>query len=736
MFFSATLAASACTDDAATPLDCIACRALGEPCVYSINCPEGAICNDPVDDLFESTAPELVCVRVACVLDGHCTAPKTCGVDGVCHAAVCESNDACSDGLVCVAGACAAPPPTSRAARCAVMTPNQTIGAGATLTLSAIVFDADGHVLPHVPLEWRSPNDDVVTTDGGAATARGAGSILLRASLRDAPSITCDGPRLRVLAPVAEGRARVVVLEEGSGAAVEGAAITFVATGSRSASTDARGVAEVPLDGALASVTVVKPGHHTISVLSPGTRDLVITTSRDEDVTRAAGLRGRIAMPPSRGDLDMAVVYGARSPELLDYHVVPGADLVPTEIDAPELGLDRAERVLPGNVVLGLGTKRFTADEAHCRGDTVVPEGYAGCFVTRVREGRNAAWVMGGRFKMSSVVALISRGFSPEVSGRLSSKDRARLTMFLASLRQEVWYGALPYFEAEAHPKVRREGRRAVDCTAPANARTLDCAADIDRYRRAELELVGAPTIRTRLAVPELPQLPDGRCTRGLVAADYARLPGRGLVQVGLSTGEDDPETPACTVAPSELAYGVTSWSLGAGELGHIAAPLHSGMEGSHRVLVLAAIDTSDEETRPRDLSLVLETVDALGEELDLTARRFLGHPEGTLDRSAATFTLVRTSSATGTRLVLESPVGTWIVHAPASMATIALPDVAAARAVLTESTSGVVQSYALDAPYTDAWRLDAGPSIERSIEALRAIATTECFRPGPCTVD
>jgi hypothetical protein len=212
-------------------------------------------------------------------------------------------------------------------------------------------------------------------------------------------------------------------------------------------------------------------------------------------------------------------------------------------------------------------------------------------------------------------------------------------------------------------------------------------------------------------------------------------LPGRGLVQIGLSTGEAASASTRC-VAEAETSFGPQAPALRPGELGHVSTPLFAGMEGSARVLVLAAIDTSDEETRPRDLSLVVEPITALGRAYDVSARRFLAYPEGKLDRGAATFELTRTSSATGTRLVVESPRGTWIVHAPAPMTTIALPDVAAARRILAESTSGVVQSFELTGTFADHWRLDAGPTVERTIGRLRAVATTQCFRPGPCTVE
>jgi hypothetical protein len=69
-------------------------------------------------------------------------------------------------------------------------------------------------------------------------------------------------------------------------------------------------------------------------------------------------------------------------------------------------------------------------------------------------------------------------------------------------------------------------------------------------------------------------------------------------------------------------------------------------------------------------------------------------------------------------------------------MTTLRLPDVAVPRAVLADAQIGALQAFELDSAYSDLWSLGSSARVDRTIEHLRAIATTECSATAPCLLD
>ena len=61
----------------------------GAPCCLSVNCHDGSICNDPVEDFFDPTKPRDVCIHVVCDSDAACKAPKRCALGSICELIPC-----------------------------------------------------------------------------------------------------------------------------------------------------------------------------------------------------------------------------------------------------------------------------------------------------------------------------------------------------------------------------------------------------------------------------------------------------------------------------------------------------------------------------------------------------------------------------------------------------------------------------------------------------------------------
>ena len=192
---------------------CVSCRADGEECIFSINCQPGSICNDPLDPHFDPSSPAGRCVRVTCVDDRGCQAPKRCGLDGVCREPPCQSDADCADSALCIAGRCdAAPRPA--VASCRVVLPRPVLGVGATEHAAIVAFDAAGAVVAKKPGELRSSTPTVAEAGPlSAVIGRAPGGVQIGATVDGVP---CAGAPLLIAA----NRPSVVVFEAETGAPI------------------------------------------------------------------------------------------------------------------------------------------------------------------------------------------------------------------------------------------------------------------------------------------------------------------------------------------------------------------------------------------------------------------------------------------------------------------------------------------------------------------------------------
>ncbi len=706
------------SDDLFDP-DCSGCRGEGESCVFPINCQGGTVCNNERYEYYDPEQSNDVCVTYVCRTDDDCILDRICTLENLCREPVCQTDADC-DGAACLGGVCGDAPNASAAVRCVIVSPHPTLAVGDSTTLEAIALDASGRVLPRAAFDWSSAASAVATIDGATVTGVGAGAAPISASVRDAPNVRCSGRRAQVfepLAPFGEG-ARVVVVDAVDGAPVEDAEVTLFTDTSLVLRTDARGHVATSSTSTITAVTVTKPGRRSVSILEPGTNDLFVTLPAAPDVTRAGGIRGGVdtSANPTVGDLDALVVYHARSPDLFEYRALPAVDIVPTRIDIEGLDFDET-LALPGNMVLAFGSREFTRDERRCVGTN--PDGL-GCFATRAPFGMGAAWVMGGRYKLSTITGLQDRlrGFEPEP---YDAAARAELVRAFVGLTTGGWFGALPFVEVEDAPRVPIG--EDVDCSDPAQA--IRCRGDFNTYTPATIALDQRARLQSVIRAPPQPARPDGGCDDTLVVSLYSALPGRGLVLTGFGSAEDlDAD---CIVEGTPYAFSLWSDPIPAGTIPLTTTPQHSGLEGSPQRAVLVAVDRGG-DAAPLDLAIVSAPVDRVEGAMDLSAQAFLSYPEATIDRAGGTATVVD-GDGTGLRFTFDGVDGGWIVFAPRDVGAVMLPD----SDVVRDAAVVTVQAFTNGA-YAEAWDLGSPTRYGRTQPV--AVTTAQCTAAGACRLD
>jgi hypothetical protein len=688
----------------------------GECCQYSINCQPGSICNDRSEDLYDPAKATQLCIRVVCASDAECAAPKRCTLASICEELPCRSDRECEASTLCLAGRCSSPPSPASITACAIATPQQTIGPGEQVELTAVAFDGGGQALGGVSFDWTSDDPSIASvatsTAFGIATSTATGGMRagvahLTATVRANPAVTCAGLSISTFLPVPgpvlvtiPGGVRVVVVDEASGAPIEGASVVLVDDGGGRTQifTDARGVATLDDFSAIASVTVVKDGFDVVSVLSPGTKDLLIPVPLPEVVSRSSGYRGTVDISSTRhADIQLGFAGRPIPASILDLSstAVLG-DRVDVTIDAPELGFNDQRFSTPGGYVGGLGKKSFTADRATPTGDKCANDSdlnHVGCAVVRMPQNPSAAWALAGQLKLSQVTqraSMFPGMILPTPVAGFPLEHFVVLSWFEQSWNHAVspwlWIGPNVY-------------------------RALDLAADV---RPASLSVVD---------VPRLPSTSAGGCADSMLLIASASLPGRGLVPLGVSSGVDQlrAERPDCIVGGAQKPFGDNAEALANGTLPLSMAPLHGGLEGSRLVLLLLAYDSKS--TPDPALSVIVTRRRVLAEHEHLSDVPFAPYPTGTLARSTARAEPIGSAGSTFTRLEIPGRDRRWLVYAPGDRTSFTLPDEPSARSLLAGATGAHVQTVRASASYADLWRLGSGRTLVRIAEVLTAFA-------------
>lgn len=750
----ATLLASGCSSSGSSSQPCgdpnaQGTRIDGQCCTYSANCAVGSICNDPSQDLYDPSKPAVtidgkkypVCVKVTCSSSADCESGKSCSLEGVCTSPVCQADAECQ-GTRCISGSCQAAPAASTVMSCEVVTPPQSTVEKQTIDLVAIGKDASGKAVPAIAFDWSSSNPGAMSVSGAIGTAgseRGAAMITAKVS---GTSVACSGGVAVTNFPqLAPGMSRVILVASGSGLPLSGAQITIQAGGVTTTTSAVDGSITLPTGAAIDAVTVTKAGMNSVTVLAPGTRDLLIPVPEISDPTRSAGFRGVLDLSKTRmADIQAGVAAAAIPNNFLDTDLVKLlGDMVPTTIDAPELGLNMKQIPLPGGVLLGLGAKHFTADTdqagggVRCEGTSPSAQ-QLGCFLTRAQPGANALWAIGGQVQLATVLPLAKQLSGVlGMSGGIGSLPIGQLLTAALPLVRGLNHAVIPAIDAQALPTVPSSGQ--VDCSNPAQPDYgSKCRGDYAKFQQVTLAADAKVSVFSAVQVPALPQLPGGgKCASTTLVVSAALLQGRGIVPLGIGAGLDtlNGEAPDCVVDGAPMPFGDNSMTLKNGQVPLSAVPPHGGIEGSHLALAAVAIDPASITSASFQATAIVKHLDRLGNVEDFGPATYLPFPTGTLSRTTGTLSMAGPlTGATTTRLTFENDGQRWIVYAPASMSTVTLPNLPGPRSVMNAASNTVIEGIQIggaDGKYVDLWTAGSGKTLDRFVENVSAFVVQPC---------
>lgn len=737
------LAGTSCkgTNPAEFDVTCESCRNDGQTCDVSYNCQAGSICNSSDEELFDPAKTDRTCIKVVCNTNADCEGTKTCSLEKICNNPVCQVDGDCSPGTRCIAGACNPAPSVDNVTTCEIATRNGSIRQGTSLTLVAVAKNANGAVLPTIPFTWMSDKANVVSVDANGVATGGSeqGRALITAQVKDKASVNCAGLELTNFPQVPMADLRVVIIEDDTGSPIQGADITAVSgANTNNAQTDGNGAALVVGGGQPNSITIIKAGYQYVSVLSPGTNDILVPLPRVPDETKAGGFRGSVDISATKSaDIKLGIAGPSLPSNLLDFGLEALiGDPVKTVINAPELSLNNEEVDLPGGVMLGLGNKMFTNDMggARCQGDEPGPN-ELGCYVARAPKGKGAAWVLAGQLKLSEVTPIATQ-LSGALGGGGGDLPIGDILTAVLPLLRSLNHGINASVETEEFAKVPTDAAMPVDCTVPSNASNGDkCRGDFAKYTKIDLAASQKLGVLSTVSVPNQPVLKPGNaaCAGASVLVAAAILPGRGVLPLGLSAGVDvlDKEAPDCKVGGVKHPFGENSADLHDGQMPLTMAPPHSGIEGSKIALLVLALDPNS-ISGALQLNAVVSRVDSVGEQQNLGALSYLAYPAGAYSKAARTFTFTQQpTGATATRFEIQRGNETWLVYAPVG-ASVTLPNTMTTNDVLDNAGSAYVQAVKISGAYTDLWNFGSGKTLDNFVNNLDAFVVQQClYDPG-----
>lgn len=701
------------TDSGNDPFDplCESCRDDGQTCELSFNCHPGSICNTPDEDFYDPNQPEGVCIRVICDDDTDCLAPKVCTERKICESPVCQDDDQCPENTVCKGGACTDIELAGAASSCIILTRSQPLATGTAILLEALVLDANGEALRGPVLDWSSSDAAIVRISGDAAIGdMNEGAAQISATVRDNATVQCSGLTLRNYLAVPANNIRIFALAENDLSAISGADVYFGDSSAPVGVTGADGVmlTTVPLPTPN-SVTVIKNGFHAVTVfVDDPTDQLLILSPRAPDRTVAGGIRGVVdisSLPDE--DLPMGVGGTARDMNVLGHGVLPSEpDIIPTLINAPELSLNNELVEMPGNYLVGLGNRQFTADETHCQG--VVPGvGELGCYLLRAPAGPTTPYIFAGSLRLSQVTAIAN-----ELSGALGQGPASyRLLLSVISpIIPFLNHGARPYVQVTEVP-VGPEG-----------------VPDYANYRREDMRARYPQNIFSRVTSPTFPTH-NGMCPEAAELTVFSIAHGRGLIPLGVRVAKDvvETESPNCRPGPIARPFGDTSPNTVEGEIPISVAPRHSGLEGGRLLLALSAIDIEVDAAGERRQSTLYKHVESLNAS-DAINTAFLPFPVASISRQSSSVSLTNPPSAmiTGTRITIERGDEKWIVHTALPSGSVHLPGIMPLNMLLLASDRALVQTYSADATYQELFSLGSGKTFVDLVENVRAVSGQE----------
>ena len=400
--------------------DCHACCidddcAATEICNESYECEEvctpkdadcsrdrGACCEGLACSLFTST-----CIDV-CTADGDCATMHAdvdfatdlqCQGNGTCDFQHCSNDGNCRPGTVCYNGDCVTPADCAQIASCRVVPGSVVTQDGTSVTLSATALLTSGALAPGATFSWGSSDDTIAAVTGGVIVGGvTTGTATVTATVAGCAT-TCDASVLNYGAVA--GGARVVAINELTGAPLAGIAVDIEGVGSEV--TDADGVANfagADLTATPANVTLSGAGVGYVSFMAADSNDIIAHLGLQIDTSKSGGFVGKfdfskiICEPGNPCEVKLGFT-GASIPGNLFNLSIDSliGEMIMTHI---ELGGTSEDIGLPGGLVLGLNDTWFRED-----------------YQATGTEGTRVAWGLGGKLNLADLIELLG----PVISG-------------------------------------------------------------------------------------------------------------------------------------------------------------------------------------------------------------------------------------------------------------------------------------------------------------------------------
>ncbi len=718
----------------------------GEGCVATDDCLPDSICNTPDHPLHDPAQRAGVCIQVLCRGDADCASGQVCTAERVCRARTCQAESDCPAGELCSAGVCAAPPPVDR---CDVIGRPVFVREGTRVALEARVRDASGRVIGGAPLTWSSSAPARAGVEGGEVVGgREAGvadvTAVVTATLR-----ACTGSvRVENVAPSQPGEVRVRVVDAHAGGPIDDARVVVFAGGVQHESrTDATGLSLIAgVADPLTSVTVLASEREYVSVLAPGTRDLLVPLERAPDPSQVGGFRGSVALPATAlGQLGIGAVGPALPGDLSRFSLAAfTGQNVPTLIDAPQLGIQETAD-LPGNMMLSLGNQRFTVDvmgsDLRCQGSNP-PADDLGCYVVAAPEGPGLGWAIARRAPLAEVSSIAGR-----LASAMGASDSPTAAMLaLLPLFRAGSHGVAADLTTTAAPRVdAATGQPSALCSSPATRMSdARCRPDYAAFSEVRIAAEAAFTAHAAVSLPRLPRGPAGHHASGALVFAAAATGRRGLVPLGLGGGADVAamgEAADGVVAGVDAPFGPHSEALPDGVVPLSVAPPHSGLEGSPLALVAVAFDEarSPDDNVGRRFSGLVEPIVRVAPALGFGGREFLGYATGVLDRDRAELRDAAAPAGSVLRIEIVRGRRAWRIYTATPSAVVELPGVLEARIDLLSGAGTpdvTLHALRLRAPagggsaYGELFTMGSGANLDR------IGAVTEAFSMQVCDAD
>lgn len=633
-------------------------------------CPDQQVsCLDAFGQPDNSLCPEAtLCTEGCCVPQFRCTEDAQCAAragedencpypgidclcdldDGECYTRICDSDALCGDGLVCLGGTCVAPPQTSGLQARVLWAPS-ALTSGEEATAVVVGYDPNN---PEVSLPCAAdtctfaPQGDgalSVGPDGRLSGCDVAGEATFRVSWTTNAQDPGDEFTVRCLGNAPEGQVYVHVVDEQTGAPIEGATVLLLRDEPPTATTDERGFASFEDPDGLLTVSVFAPGRQHVTLAGFMDRDLVVPMSpvtvtditldedtRELDYSALSGVdliegTPSFANVVNNGEIEVALSGFGIQQGLLDlnFELIIGPSIrqyLPPNVGLPIPTDDPIE--IPGGVTLAFNRQPVV-----------------GRYLLTAPPGERTLWSLGGRISISENPRVVS-DIIGSVGGNL---DIGQIVAVILPLFQDFYSGLTP-------------GVITADAPDNGEARTQDITLTV-------------PTgLRTRIEPPTLPSYRDQRLD-GVLVLGGATVPGQGFLPTGASASLDarSGQEPDGRVDPVTLYM----------------SPLHGGLQHprARYTVALVALDFSQVggggDGKEATSILLAGDGDTLEQRATLPRDSFLGFSEeASYNPESRALTLGTVEGADLLRVVFDGPNGQkWVVWAPAGHAGVELPD-------------------------------------------------------------